>query len=235
MSENSNATGGEPLASQSNASASTPAAEYKVGPGRPPPDKRWKKGGPSPNPRGRPRKDQSMLPDLRKAFERALNKKVAVSGGGRKVLMTRLEIGFEQLFTQFAKGDRYARRDFMEYADKLDIDFLAKHKKSLEEVLTPNYQTIIDAYLARQSGAANVTLAPHVLAPPELLDDDSAENDSAEPEPTPPSPPLAKTEPQPMPEPSRKEKQAVQKLDQASRGRGNPPPGGFSLTTGKWT
>ena len=125
MSENSNATG-QPPASQSNASANTPAAEYKVGPGRPPPDKRWQKGGPSPNPRGRPRKDQSMLPDVRKAFEQALNKKVAVSRGGRNVLMTRIEIGFEQLLNQFAKGDRYARRDMMEYAGKLGIDLLGQ-------------------------------------------------------------------------------------------------------------
>ncbi|HEV8004167.1 MAG TPA: hypothetical protein VGP63_30160, partial [Planctomycetaceae bacterium] len=75
MSEKSNPTGGEPLESQPNASQGTPAEEYKVGPGRPPPDKRWKKGGPSPNPRGRPRKEQSMLPDVRKAFEQAVNKK----------------------------------------------------------------------------------------------------------------------------------------------------------------
>ena len=44
MSEKSNPTRGEPLESQSNRSESTPAEEYKVGPGRPPPDKRWKKG-----------------------------------------------------------------------------------------------------------------------------------------------------------------------------------------------
>jgi Family of unknown function (DUF5681) len=79
MSEKSNPTRGEPLASQSNGSESNPTADYNVGPGRPPPDKRWKKGGPSPNPRGRPRKEQSMLPDARKAFEQALNKKVPVN------------------------------------------------------------------------------------------------------------------------------------------------------------
>lgn len=52
MSEKSNSAQGEPLESQSNGSASTPAEAYKVGAGRPPADKRWKKGGPSPNPRG---------------------------------------------------------------------------------------------------------------------------------------------------------------------------------------
>src|SRR6202158_2225807 len=194
MSEKSNPTRGEPLESQSNGSKSTPAEEYKVGPGRPPPDQRWTKGGPSPNPRGRPRKEQSMAPDVRKAFERAVNKKVLVPRGDRKVLMTRVEIGLEQLLNQFAKGDRHARRDLMEYADKLDIDFLANHRQALEEALTPNYQAILDGFLARRSGAGNVAPAPRVLASPELLDDDPAE-----PESTLPSPPKAETEPQPEP------------------------------------
>lgn len=217
MSENSNATG-QPPASQSNASANTPAAEYKIGPGRPPPDKRWQKGGPSPNPRGRPRKDQSMLPDVRKAFEQALNKKVAVSRGGRNVLMTRIEIGFEQLLTQFAKGDRYARRDMMEYAGKLGIDFLAKQRQAIEETLGSNRQAILDAYVARRSGTAKVAPAAPALAPPELLDDDAAEERA-----------------QAAAKGQAKEQRAAPSLDQASLGRGRPPPGGFSLTTKKWS
>ncbi len=229
MSENSNATGGEPLASQSNASASTPAAEYEVGPGRPPRDTRWQKGGPSPNPRGRPRKDGSMLPDIKKAFEQALNKKVAVSRGGRKVLMTRIAIGFEQLLNQFAKGDRYARRDMMEYADKLGIDFLAKQRQAIEQTLGSNQQAILDAYVARRSGTANVAAAAPALAPPELLDDDAAEEEA-----TLASPREEGREKESMKE-QVKQQQAAPKLDQASYGRGRPAPGGFSVTTGKWS
>jgi hypothetical protein len=108
--------------------------------------------------------------------------------------MTRVEIGLEQLLNQFAKGDRHARRDLMEYADKLDIDFLANHRQTLEQALTPNHQAILDACLARRSGAGNVAAPPRVLAPPELLDDDAAE-----PEPTLPSPPKAQTKPEPEP------------------------------------
>ena len=48
MSEKSNPTDGERLNPQSGGSDSAPAEEYKVGPGRPPPDRRWKKGDPSP-------------------------------------------------------------------------------------------------------------------------------------------------------------------------------------------
>ncbi len=191
MSEKSKPTDGEPLESQVDGSQSISAEGYKVGPGSPPPDKRWKKGGPSPNPGGRPRKDQSMLPDVRKAFEQVINKKVSVPRGDKTVLMTRIEIGLEQLLNQFAKGDRYARRDLMEYADKLGIDFLAKHKQALERALTPNYQAILHAYVARQTGPGNVAPATRVVASPQLLD-----NDAAEPEPSTPSPPKAKIEPE---------------------------------------
>ena len=89
--------------------------------------------------------------------------------------MTRVEIGLEQLLTQFAKGDRHARRDMMEYADKLGIDFLAKQRQAIEETLGSNRQAILDAYVARRSGTAKVAPAAPALAPPELLDDDAAE------------------------------------------------------------
>ena len=138
-----------------------------------------------------------MPPDVRKAFEQAVNKKVWVPRGDKKVLMTRVEIGLEQLLNQFAKGDRHARRDLMDYADKLGIDFLAKHRQTLEDALTPNYQAILEASFARRNAGGNVVPAPRVLAPPELLDDDPAE-----PEPTTPCPPSkAAAEPEPEPEP----------------------------------
>jgi hypothetical protein len=191
--------------SHAGASESTPAQPYQVGPGRPPRDMRWKKGGPSPNPRGRPRKDQSMLPDARKALEQALNKKVSVSQGDKKVQMTRIEIGLEQLLNQFAKGDRYARRDLMDYADRLGIDFLAKHKQTLEQALAPNYQTILDAYVARRGGASHAAPAERMLAPPELLDDDRAE-----PDPTLAPPSVAEAKPAPAPEPEPPQKPGVQ-------------------------
>ncbi len=129
-----------------------------------------------------------MLPDVRQAFEQAINKKVAVPRGDKTVRMTRVEIGLELLLNQFAKGDRHARRDLMALADKLGIDFLAKHKQTPEQALTPNYQAILEASFARRSG--NVAPAPRVVASSELLDDDAAE-----PEPPAPPPPKVKIEP----------------------------------------
>lgn len=232
MSEKSNPTRGEPLESQSNGSEGKPAEEYKVGPGRPPADKRWKKGGPSPNPLGRPRKEQSMLPDVRKVFEQAINKKVAVSRGDKTVQMTRIEMGLEQLLNQFAKGERHARRDLMEYADKLDIDFSAKHKQTLERALTPNYRAILEAFVARRTGAAKVAAAKPALAPAELLDETEQPESSLR------SPPRQSGANETIKENAGQELKAMQpsqKLDQAGYGAGRPPPGGYSVTTGKPT
>jgi hypothetical protein len=177
-----------------------------------------------------------MLPDVRKAFEQAINKKVSVPRGDKMVLMTRVEIGLEQLLNQFAKGERHARRDLMEYADKLGIDFLAKHKQTLEQALTPNYQAILDAYFARRTGAANVAAAKPALAPAELLDDEPDETKQSESSLRPP--PRQSRANETINEKARQELRAMQpsqKLDQASYGAGRPPPGGYSVTTGKPT
>src|SRR6266550_104705 len=84
---------------------------YKVGPGFPPNEHKWKKGCPSPYPKGRPKKVPSMEPAIRKIFESALNEKVHVTKADKKIILTRLAMGFEQFAIQFAKGDRHARRD----------------------------------------------------------------------------------------------------------------------------
>ncbi len=264
--QQSDPAGGEPLPSQPDAPESAPSEPDQVGPGRPPRDTRWKKGGPSPNPRGRPRKDRSMLPDLRQLLDQALNKKVPVQRDGRTVLMTQAEMGIEQLINQFVKGDRFARRELIDHADRLGIDFVARHRQAVEQALAPNYEAILDAAVARRSVTGVATSAERELAPPELLDDDVAEDLPVETE----SAPAAKSKPQcpePTPEPGKKypkpfsqmtrsemrawypewwekngeawekqraeEQKAAAKLDQASLGRGNPPPGGYSVTTGK--
>jgi Family of unknown function (DUF5681) len=167
--------GDDSLHMQREAAQNNAGKEAKIDPGHPPRKSRWKKGDPSPNPKGRPPKDQSMLPDVRKLLERAINKKVPVSRGDRKVLMTKLELGFEQQANQAAKGDRHALRFLMDIAPKVGVDFQAKQKQILEEALAPNYQAILDDALARRGGV-NVAPTPAVLASPDLLDDDRAES-----------------------------------------------------------
>jgi len=111
--------------------------EYRVGPGRPPKEYQWKPGQ-SGNPKGAPRKPKSIVPDLMASFEHALNGKVTLRQGEKETIVTKFEAGFEQLVTQFAKGDRHARRDFLLLADRLGIlESLRKamKKKALQVTL----------------------------------------------------------------------------------------------------
>jgi Family of unknown function (DUF5681) len=120
---------GSPLADPSD-------QEYRVGPGRPPKEYQWKPGQ-SGNPKGAPRKPKSIVPDLMASVEHALNAKVTLRQGEKEKIVTKFEAGIEQLGTQFAKGDRHARRDFLQLADRLGIlESLRKamKKKAREEV-----------------------------------------------------------------------------------------------------
>jgi Family of unknown function (DUF5681) len=152
------------------------ADDYRVGPGRPPKESRWKKGNPSPNPKGRPRNDAALTPDVKKLFEDALNRKVRLTRNGRKTALAKLELGFEQLANQFAKGDRHARRDVFTYAAQLGVDFTGK-TQALNEALAPNYQEILDAYSRRRQPASERQEDERVLAPADLLDDDTAKGE----------------------------------------------------------
>ena len=157
---------GEPKSDSSDESA------YKVGPGYPPKQYTWKKGGPSPYPKGRPRKIPSMKPDLKKAFESALNDRVVITKDKKEIVLTKAALGIQQLVNQFAKGDRHARRDLFQYAAQLGVDLQAKDV--ITEALGINHQAIVDAALLRLQQQPSSQPAPedHVKAPPDLIDDD---------------------------------------------------------------
>ena len=78
------------------------------------------------------------------------------------------------LSTQFAKGDRHARRDVFQYAVLFGVDLQAKD--FIAEVLGINEQAIVDAAFHRRAQQAAPEMSPddHVKAPPDLLDDDVA-------------------------------------------------------------
>ena len=158
--------------STDSSAASQPAAsdaEYKVGPGRPPREYRFKPGK-SGNPKGAKPKPPSIALDLKLALERALNKTVKLKQGEKERVVTMAVAGIEQLVAQFAKGDRHARRDLITLADKLGVDLLAGQHKGVQEALASNHEAILEAYVERQYDKVR-TPSP-VIAPPELLDDD---------------------------------------------------------------
>jgi hypothetical protein len=144
--------------------------EYKVGPGYPPKEHRFKPGQ-SGNPKGAKRKPMSMAPDLKAALERALNEPVKLKQGEKERTVTMAVAGIKQLVAQYAKGDRHARRDLFAYADKLGVDLMAGQRQALQEALATNHEAILRTYVERQHD--KVAAPAPVFAPPELLDDDA--------------------------------------------------------------
>lgn len=143
----------------------------KVGPGYPPKQYTWKKGGPSPYPKGRPKKIPSMKPDLKKVFEDALFEKVEIKKADKKVFITKVNLGLQQLVNQFAKGDRHARTDVFKYAALLGVDLQAKDV--IAEALGVTAEAIVEDYVRRrQQLSAEASPNDHVKAPPDLIDDD---------------------------------------------------------------
>jgi Family of unknown function (DUF5681) len=166
--------GDSSLARHNDAHSSEPPAkanEYKVGPGCPPKEFQFKPGQ-SGNPKGAKRRPRSILPDLKAIFEGAFNKKVKITDGERERMITLWDAGMQQLARQFAKGDRYARRDAFWIAERLGSEFLTP-QKAFDGTLAADRQAILDAYVERQM-QGNVSAAPSpVIAPAELLDDDA--------------------------------------------------------------
>ena len=159
-----------PSGSVRDPAAETPDQEYKVGPGRPPKEYRFRPGQ-SGNPKGAKRKPKSMAPDLKAALERALNKTIKLKQGEKERMVTMATAGIEQLVAQYVKGDHRARRDLVALADKLGVDLTAGQQHAIQEVLATNHAAILEAYVQRQT--EKVVTASPVFAPPELLDDDS--------------------------------------------------------------
>ncbi len=94
--------------------------------------------------------------------------------GKGNATLTLFAAGIEQLVTQFVKGDRHARKELFELAEKVGLDLLGIQKKALEEALTANHQAMLYEYVEKQYD--RVPARPPVLAPPELLDDDVVDN-----------------------------------------------------------
>jgi hypothetical protein len=129
--------------------------EYRVGPGRPPKEYQFKPGV-SGNPKGARRRTPSIAPDLKALLERTLGKKMKLRHGEREEIVTKAAAGIDKLVSQFAKGDRYARRDLVALADKLGVDLTAGRGKEIEsalaEVITADDEALLAGYLRRHGG-----------------------------------------------------------------------------------
>jgi hypothetical protein len=153
------------------AKESEPAPDdYKVGPGRPPREHRFKPGQ-SGNPKGRKPKAPSIEPELRTLLDAVLNRKVKIRQGDRERNITMLAAGFEQLGTRAAQGDRHAFRDVIDLMARLKPELFTGNQTGLSEGLGAMGRALLDNYVARHTGPKQVSAASPVLAPPELADD----------------------------------------------------------------
>jgi hypothetical protein len=123
------------------------AEDYRVGPGRPPREFQWKSGQ-SGNPQGARRKVSPIVPDLKAVLQQALGKKVTLKQGENEQIVTMATAGIQQLVSQFAKGDRHARRDIMVLAQKLGVDLTAGYGKTIEHALEADFTADDEALLA---------------------------------------------------------------------------------------
>jgi Family of unknown function (DUF5681) len=166
-------SGGRPK-TRDHASGSPAPEKYKVGPGRPPKEYQWKPGQ-SGNPKGAKRKQLPISPDLKALFLRAFNRKAKMTDGDGERLVTMFDAGMQQLAVQFAKGDRYARRDTFMIIEKFGPEFL-RPSTATDEALPANLQAILDAYVNRRTQEKNSSAPSPVIAPPDLLDDDVSDD-----------------------------------------------------------
>jgi hypothetical protein len=64
-------------------------------------------------------------------LERSLNGKVTLRQGENEKIVTKFAAGIEQLVTQFAKGDRHARRDLFLLVERLGV--LERLRKAMKK------------------------------------------------------------------------------------------------------
>jgi hypothetical protein len=86
-------------------------------------------------------------------LNQALNEPVTLRSGKRAVTTTKAAAGIAQLVTQFAEGDRHARRDLIALAPKLGVDLTAGQTGAIGEALatlmSASDEAIITDFLRR--------------------------------------------------------------------------------------
>ena len=93
-----------------------PPKSSKWGKGKTDPESWWKKGGQSPNPKGRPKgsKNQKTL------YQEAFGEKVTVTMDGKQKTMSKKELGYHQVAQKAANGDLKAFQIQKELDERYD-------------------------------------------------------------------------------------------------------------------
>lgn len=112
-----------------------PDKTYDVGYGKPPRHTRFKPGGPSPNPSGRPRRTPTFLEE----FARELDVKVQVQDGGRRRRYTKRQLITKQVVNGAVKGDKACLR----FVQALQAVLDARSTESVE-TMSPKERAAVD-------------------------------------------------------------------------------------------
>jgi len=93
-----------------------PPQSSKWGKGKTDPKTWWKKGGPSPNPKGRPKGTKNQKTLYKEAFEQ----KITVNMDGKQKTMSKKELGYHQVAQKAANGDLKAFQIQKELDERYD-------------------------------------------------------------------------------------------------------------------
>ena len=165
------------LAGNALVAAKLPVSEevYRVGPGRPPKEFQFKPGQ-SGNPKGARRKANSLVPDLKSLLERALNGKALLKQGEMERIVSKAAVGIEILVDQFAQGDRHARRDLMDLAQKWGVDLTAGYSQAIEKALQTSVsaddEAVLTDFLQRHGKVRDDAIEPQLTQSPDLSNED---------------------------------------------------------------
>jgi hypothetical protein len=142
-------------------------AGYEVGYGRPPRHSRFRSGQTG-NPKGRPRKDNSLSAIL----ERSLHNQVVIRTGGRQKRMSLAEALIHQILADATRGDRHARGLILKLADpRAAMAAKAAHQVNDNEEtdhLAPPDQAILDQLIRelREEGLRDAAGEKSASPPP---------------------------------------------------------------------
>jgi hypothetical protein len=117
--------------------------DYEVGYGKPPRHSRFKKGQPTANPRGRPRKDMAAL-----LFE-GLNKKVVVTENGRRRRITLREAITRQLINQSASADLRATKMLLDMIKDAEKQAAAAPQPEPSQWFTKADEEVVETLIER--------------------------------------------------------------------------------------
>jgi Family of unknown function (DUF5681) len=139
----------------------SPSKPYDIGYKRPPAVFRFPKGV-SGNPEGK--RKRAKAPNLRTDLQRALNQ--TIRSGRQQKTVSKGAAGIEHLVDQWAKGDRYARRDLIVLCEKLGIDLADRQalEGALDDALSAEDEALLTDFVKRHGGQYRADAVPSLPA-----------------------------------------------------------------------